>query len=784
MSKYPDYIDVLIPKRRIILTYSIQNMNDAEHVIGRLAEVPLRNETAVGCVLRFSSEKELNKILPIKRLIGRESFIDENGIQLAHFMSSYYGYPLDECFMKIFPSGLFSCLKKKISASKELPKDKLAKSGIVGALFKKESMNFEYFLEKIKSEGNLRLFGDLTEKKLLETSYSLSPPTAFKYTERIISLKETVSFDEKGFEKTIVDFLVSSGNSCELTKIIGVFGEKGVFAVVSLLRKKVLTTQKIQPLSGGCEKFKLTADQEICCKNIDLDEKGAFLLKGVTGSGKTYVYSKCIEKILENGRAALYLVPEIALIPQTVRFFTKFLPGAVIMTYHSSMSPKKRFDTFRNARDGKCSLLVGTRSAIFLPLKNTGIIVVDEEHSQHYKEEESGPFYSARDIAVWKGKNLQIPVILGSATPSSESIFNAKKEKYRLIELKKRISETKMPQCVLTPVFKSRRDAISDELKKELELNFKNGQQSVLFINRRGFSHFAVCPSCSSVINCGHCNVSMTYHESKEKLVCHYCGKERKLPDKCPVCSHPKIHLHGAGTERIEKELKKILPLTEILRLDTDVIKKTKHGHEDFFRDFHSGRYPVLVGTQMISKGLDFPGVSLVGIIDADSALSFPDFRAQENAFQLIVQTAGRAGRIGQDSKVLIQTCNPSNPVLFFAKNHDYDGFIATELKSRQEVGYPPFTRIARVLISSPFNEKALNTAKKAKKILQKSLPETEIIGPAPCPLEKIRNSYRWHFLVKAPKNVSLGEKILRSGIWELKKGVKIYIDVDPVRML
>ncbi|MBN1619868.1 primosomal protein N' [candidate division WOR-3 bacterium] len=784
MSKYPDCLDVLILKRRIILTYLIRDIKESVPVIGRLVEVPLRNETVLGCVLGISGEKELQKILPIKRFIGRECFLDENGIQLALFMSSYYGYPLDECFMKIFPAGIFSGLKKKISASKNMPKGELGRSGILSALVKKENMNFEYFLEKIKSENNLRLFGELVEKKLFDVSYSLSPPAALKYTERIVSLKETGTSGEKGFEKTLVDFLVSSGNSCELTKIIGVFGENGISAVASLLRKNVLMTRKIQSPSGGFEKFELTPDQKVCFEKIDLNAKGVYLLKGVTGSGKTYVYSKCIEKTLENGKTAVCLVPEIALIPQTVRFFSKFLPGACIMTYHSYMNPKKRFDTFRKARDGGCSLIIGTRSAIFLPLKNTGIIVVDEEHSQHYKEEESGPFYSARDIAVWKGKNLEIPVILGSATPSAESIFNAKKGKYRLIELKKRISETKMPQCVLTPVFKSRKDAISDELKKELEINFNNGQQSVLFINRRGFSHFAVCPACSSVINCRHCNVSMTYHESKEKLVCHYCGKERKLPEKCPVCSHPKIHLHGAGTERIEKELQKILPLTEILRLDTDVVKKTKNGHEDFFRDFHSGRYPVLVGTQMISKGLDFPGVSLVGIIDADSALSFPDFRAQENAFQLIVQTAGRAGRVGQDSKVLIQTCNVSNPVLFFAKNHDYDGFIATELKSRQEVGYPPFTRIARVMIASPSNEKAQNTAKKAKKILQKSLPETEIIGPAPCPLEKIRNSYRWHFLVKAPKNVPLGEKILLSGIWELKKGVKIYVDIDPVRML
>lgn len=782
-SRSLKYVDVFVLKRKLVLTYSVENDCFTEDISGRLVEIPLRSGTALGCIIGEVKKPDDIKILGIGRFIGKERFIDEENLYLADFMRSYYGYPLESCLLKIFPPGLFSCVIKTVSLKTDAPALFSNASKTFAQLKKREKMNFDNFLKKIKSENNTELYKKSISGGFLETSLDIPASPDSDLPEKTVFVLTPPSKFEDAFDKTVFDFILSCGDNCELSKLEGNFGERTVPALSRLVRKKVLRTSRVNQTLIR-ESIELTPDQKSCADSITNGCDETFLLHGVTGSGKTFVYSRCIEKAVEKGSSALYLVPEIALIPQTLRFFSKIFPSEKILSYHSMMTPKKRFDAFRKARDGNCSVLVGTRSAIFLPLKNTGIIVVDEEHSPHYKEEDSGPFYSARDIAVWKGKKRKIPVILGSATPSAETIFNAKRGKYRLLSLTKRISDTKMPVCTLVPVSKSRNNVISEELKKELASNYANNQQAILFINRRGHSNYVICPACSAVINCQCCNVSMTFHENAGKLICHYCGKEKKLPESCPSCSYGKLHLHGAGTEKIEKELKRAIPGREILRLDTDVLKKTKHGHDTFFKDFHSGKYPVLVGTQMISKGLDFPGVSLVGIIDADSALSFPDFRASENAFQLIVQTAGRAGRVGQESKVLIQTSNPSDPVLVYAKNHDYDGFMAKELKLREEVRYPPFSRLARIVTSSTNSSDTEKAVKIVKTTLEKSIKNIEILGPAPCPLEKIRSNYRWHLLVKAPKNILLGERIMNSGIWRLKTKARIYLDIDPLRML
>ncbi|MBN1151065.1 primosomal protein N' [candidate division WOR-3 bacterium] len=776
------YLDVFVPNRKIILTYL--HHGETRPVIGRLVQIHLKNEASPGCVIGETKKPENFSVKPIDGFIGDEIFLDEKILSIAQFMNSYYGYPLEACLVKTFPSGLFSVLKKTVSVS-VLPDYFSQKSNAFLQLSRRKKVNFDHFLENIRKERNLELLGEALDKNHAVIKFEIPSQNSEKTAaERLISVQKVSGQLMTEFQKTIFNFVVSSGNSCELSKITSSFPQNAISEVAKMVRKNILKSKKTFYSPGIAEKFTLTQEQNKCAESVGSNPGKVFLLKGVTGSGKTMVYHSCIEDTLRKGKSVLFLVPEIALIPQTKLFFQKHLNKVETLTYHSGMKQAMRFEVFRKTRDTSPLLVIGTRSSIFLPMKNIGLMVVDEEHSQHYKEEDSGPFYSARDLAVWQSQKFNFTVILGSATPSAESFLNAKKGKYNLLSLPNRATNTKMPECFLLPVSRSKCEAVSKDMKDQILENYNRNEQSILLINRRGFSNYMVCPHCLSVVKCPSCNVSMTYHESEKKLVCHYCGKKLKIPEKCPVCAHPKMHFHGAGTEKVEHAISKAFPEIEILRLDTDVLRKSKQDHEKFFSDFHSGRYPILVGTQMVSKGLDFPGVTLVGIIDADSALAFPDFRAAEIAFQLIVQTSGRAGRAGQKSKVLIQTENPSNPLLVLAQNHDYEGFIEKELRLRREVGYPPFTRLARIVVNSTSNSLARKTSFVVKNILENSLNFAETLGPVPCPIEKIRNRYRWHLLVKAPKNILLGRKILDSGIWEVKTKAKIYVDIDPFRML
>lgn len=548
---------------------------------------------------------------------------------------------------------------------------------------------------------------------------------------------------------------------------------------------------------------KLT-DEQIDCLNPILETTGfqPFLLHGVTGSGKTEVYLQVLEKVLSEGKTALVLVPEISLTPQLIQRFAARFPEKIAVI-HSHLTEREKTNQWWSVVSGDKPILVGARSAMFCPMKDLGIIIVDEEHEPSFKQDEKLK-YHGRDAAVVLGKFHDCPVILGSATPSLESWHNARSGKYKLLQMKHRVAERKMPDVEivdLKELKEKKKDLdhdpaerpfwMSPRLQEELTRNLEKGMQSALFLNRRGTAQMALCTACGTQFECPNCAISLTLH-GKSHLVCHYCDFSQQLPHKCPSCESEEIETIGLGTELLETDLQKMFPEARIARADRDEISGRKD-LEALIEDMESGRIDILVGTQMIAKGLDFPKLTVVGLILADIGFNLPDFRATERSFQLLTQVSGRAGRHVQDGgKVIIQTYNPNHSSIRFAKTGDYEAFAEEELKERKELAYPPFGRVTMVKMSSSQNAKAesLSSMVYARcdqlRNSQTKYQSVQLLGPCPAPLVKIRNTYRHQLLLKTtdPKALqSFCYQFLGDQKW-IPAGSKVQLDVDPINML
>ncbi|MFH1277656.1 MAG: primosomal protein N' [Candidatus Eisenbacteria bacterium] len=478
------------------------------------------------------------------------------------------------------------------------------------------------------------------------------------------------------------------------------------------------------------------------------------LIHGVTGSGKTEVYLRAALAARELGKSVLVLVPEIALTPQTVaRFRARFGEEAVVL--HSGLSAGERHDTWREIHRGTFPVVVGVRSALFAPLGNLGLVVVDEEHDGSYKQGES-PRYHARDGAVVRGRLEKVPVLLGSATPSVESYWNAKNGKYRLALLPRRIGNRPLPRIEMLDLHtvppKERIGVLSPLLVERIARTLERGEQAMIFLNRRGFAPYLHCPDCGHVPRCSHCEVTFTYHSGRPVLRCHYCGTERRPPDDCPECGGHRITHRGVGTQRVEEDLRGAFPSARVARMDLDTTRR-RDAARKILRDFAEGKVDILLGTQMIAKGHHFPGVSVVGVVNADTALHLPDFRAAEKTLQLLLQVSGRAGRGDREGEVVVQTFHPDHYSLKAAANHDYEMFVERELRDRKELGYPPFSRI----VSITFRGKKAGNVRGAATRFRLRLNEDkrvaplvrEILGPAPAPIAKIRDLVRWKLILK-----------------------------------
>lgn len=535
------------------------------------------------------------------------------------------------------------------------------------------------------------------------------------------------------------------------------------------------------------KKVTLNEEQENAVNIVSNNFNSAitYLLYGVTGSGKTEVYLSLIEKVINNGKSAIMLVPEISLTPQIIsRFKARF--GDDVAVLHSALSDGERYDEYRKIMEDKVHIVVGARSAIFAPLKNIGIIIIDEEHVQTYKQDTS-PRYHARDVAIWRSNYYKCPLILGSATPSLESYARALKNIYYLLELKQRANKKALPNITVVDMKKeyAKKNMIfSDALKNNINKCLDLKEQVILLLNRRGYSSIITCKDCGHVFKCPNCDISLTYHKTSNILRCHYCGYATNFPSNCPNCKQKNLKDFGLGTERLEEEINHLFPQARVVRMDLDTTSK-KGGHEKIIDDFANYKYDILVGTQMIAKGLDFPLVTLVGVINADMSLNIPDFRSSERTFQLLCQVSGRAGRASKEGNVIVQAINNEHYSIKHAMKHDYLGFYQEEMNIRKILKYSPYYYITLIKIMAKDYTKGMNEAIKIASYLKKELSkETIVLGPSPANVLKINNIYNFQCIIKYRKDDNLIKTLkFIDNKYIIEKDINISIDQDPLRL-
>lgn len=572
---------------------------------------------------------------------------------------------------------------------------------------------------------------------------------------------------EKEFvlRKELVDISLSSLNS--LIK-------KNILLEKRLEHYRLSYNEKIEP------KKELTNDQRSVVDEV-LANTGYFpyLLFGVTGSGKTEVYMELIEDSLNKGKTSIVLVPEISLTPQMVLRFQKRF-GDNIAAIHSALSDGEKYDEWRRIVSGEAKIVIGARSAIFAPLNNIGMIIIDEEHSDSYKQDDSNPRYNAKDIALLRGKYHNCPVIMGSATPSLEVFARAKKGVFKLLELPNRINGKSLPKINIidmNEMISKTKGHFSPVLLEAINDRLLKNEQIILLLNRRGYSSFVTCKNCGYTFKCPNCDITLTYHKSSRTLRCHYCGYGTKVYDTCPECHEKSINDLGVGTEKVEEELNKLFPESKILRMDFDTTSR-KGMHEKMIKDFKNHEYDILLGTQIVSKGLDFDNVTLVGVINADTSLNIPDFRSSETTFSLLAQVAGRAGRSDKEGEVVIQTFNPEHYAIQYTKRYDYLGFYNKEMSIRRELKYPPYYYICYVKISGKDNKYIYEESLKITKLFHNKLINMIILGPSPCTIFKLNNIYRYGIILKYKSDEGLRE-VLNKVIEHYKDNRNIKIDVN-----
>ena len=624
-------------------------------------------------------------------------------------------------------------------------------------------------------------------KKTVGQVYSLFPEIERGSPKQVKLLLELVAAKGKGLPVAELLHKTSSSKSS-----IDSLATKGIVKIY----EQEIDRRYVEQYTEAHTKLKLSAQQEKVIdgvsKEIDDNKFKTFLLHGVTGSGKTQVYIELTKKVLDLKKTALILVPEISLTPQiTSRFFNAF--GDEVTVLHSRMSPGKRYDSWRRIFKGKSSVVIGARSALFAPLKNLGLIVVDEEHDASYKQSDMIPKYNARDAAIMMGSIANCPVLLGSATPSIESMYNAKTSKYNLLELPERIDNAKLPMITLVDVNRERKkqrmeNIFSKTLLNKIEERLKRSEGVIILQNRRGFSTQIYCTDCGGVEICDNCSVPMVYHINKNNIQCHYCGLTKKVPGACTHCGSIALKYFGTGTERVEDELEFYFPKVKMSRIDSDSITK-KSALSRLLLSFGAGEIDILVGTQMVSKGLDFSRVTLVGVISAETTLWLPDFRADERTFQLLTQVSGRAGRSKTPGEVIIQTQNEKHFALQMVLNNNYHAFYGREIADREKMGFPPFTRIALIEAKDQSNDKAKGAINDFYTGLKKYIKWLKISPPAPAIISRLKSQYRYQILIKSSRQTDPGGKILRKAVLDSfiefnrksrYKDVRLIYDVDP----
>ena len=591
----------------------------------------------------------------------------------------------------------------------------------------------------------------------------------------------------------VISKMISSNKNVFTQKEILEYFDASTSVIKSLVDKEILSVhlEEVSKKSKEYDVYKkpiLTNDQNKAIDNIINNfkyGKNISLIHGVTGCGKTEIYLNLVEKFMKEDYGSIVLVPEIALTPQIVeRFKGRF--GDTVAIIHSRLNDSEKYDQYKKIKSGEYKVVVGARSAIFSPVKDLKLIIIDEEHEYSYKSE-SSPRYLTHDIAKFRINQVKGCLVLGSATPSIESYYKAKIGEYNLIKIDKRVKDIPMPNVEVVnmkdELLLGNKSMFSRSLYNSIKNNIKAKNQTILFLNRRGHSTFVSCRSCGYVCECEDCTVTLTYHSSYGKLKCHHCNKEYPIPKVCPKCKSKYIKYFGVGTERVEKEVQKYFNNAKIMRMDVDTTRK-KGEHEKLYKEFKNKDKDILIGTQMISKGMDFEDVTLVGVISADITLNIPDFRASEKTFQVLTQVSGRAGRGEKKGEVIIQTYNPDHFAIKYAKNHDFDGFYNKEIENRKLLNYPPFSNLMHIVFTSEKEELLKEEMQRLGIIMKRDLYNAHIIGPSPCHILKVKNKYRWHVIFKGDidgiknKVLDLIQKNMQN------KGISFIIDIDPYTLI
>ena len=750
-NKYAEvYIDIKAFDIDHSFDYKIPSELYSNVYTGKVVLVPFKNRTEVGYIVRTkdSSELENKNIKEISRVADSKPVFDTERLKLIHWISRYYIQPLGSVIKLFLPPG------GKYRKAEVRPKI---------------SLKYRDYIDLNRDEYD--------------------------------RLKDSIDWKRNSSQKKIIDYLLENGRTLkqELIKNTGAgyssvaaLADKKMISVVSKREKRDFRYEYCGPGDLKKEKIDLNPYQKDAVKAIDDSiQKNVFhkfLVEGVTGSGKTDIYISACRKILEKKRKALVLTPEISLIPQLFsRFEHEF--GKRVCVYHSNMNEAERYERWLDIREGGFDIIIGTRSAIFTPIGSMGIIIMDEEHDPSYKEG-TRVRYNTRNVAVKLCEILGIPFVMGSATPSVVTRYRSEKESsFTLLKVpvKARASSPLEMEVVdLKKIDRFKEDTdITKKLFTAVRKELDKDNKVIIFLNRRGYSNFVICSSCGNVPKCPACDLSYNYHSDRKKLICHHCGKEQNYTGRCPVCGADNIFLYGSGIQKIQSKLKVRFKDVPILRMDSDITRKRK-SHQEILKKFTTPGRSILIGTQMIAKGLDIVDVTLVGVVNCDIMLGLPDYHMNERVYQLITQVSGRAGREKKKGKVIIQTYNPRSSVVQNILNMDYESFYRKELEDRRELCYPPFSSIVNILISGKKEDRVKKDIKELFAEISKAIKiDSSILGPAPAPFYKINLFYRWHIMIKSQDMEVLAEKLALI-LKRFKKfnENKIIIDVDPVWIL
>lgn len=701
--------------------YHVPKLLENNIKIGVRVRIPFGNMILDGFVLGISDNSSYNnsKIKDIINVIDDEPVLNKEMLLLGKYMSDNLLASLSSCYQVMLPKALKAEVKSNIKIKYDRYLHRI-----------KSIEEIDRYIDNCKYESQINLLCKLKEGDILITKMSSSINTIIKY----------------GFASIIYE-------ECKRYKYDGISNYKRV----NLTDKQRLVSDTIISSFGKSD---------------------TFLLYGVTGSGKTEVYMDVIEKAINNGKSAIMLVPEIGLTPQIVgKFISRF--GNVISVLHSKLSDSERYDEYRKITNGESKIVIGTRSAIFVPFNNIGVIIIDEEHTSSYKQD-NNPRYSAINVAEWRSKYHNCPLVLGSATPSLESFAKAGNHVYKLLSLTERAGGSVLPNVNIVDMkeeVKNGNFILSDMLKNKISEVLSKGEQAIILLNRRGYSSTISCKECGYVYKCPNCDITYTYHKSSNNLKCHYCGYSMVLPNKCSICGSDNLKDYGLGTEKLEETLNSLYK-ARIVRMDVDTTSR-KGQHQKIIDDFGEHKYDILIGTQMIAKGLDFPLVTLVGVVSIDSSLTSPDYRASENTFQLLSQVSGRAGRSESKGEVIIQTFNPDHYAITLAKNHDYIDFYKEEMKIRKMLKYSPYYYMVLVSITSKDYELGFKEANKIGSYIRNNISSDSIVlGPTMANMFKVNNIYHYQIIIKYRKDDSL-MKVLKFIIDMQVKNNKIDVSID-----